>query len=183
MSESVLDAVLLASAIERMTAAHNASLHAEENTAPSKPRTYIDVPSSLLLTNSGASLCPAANAASSGTARLEEAVTGFRAALEERTRERVPLDWALTQNNLGNALWKLGDRESRTARLEEVVTAYRAALQERTPRADEVASPAHRRDGPAERFELKPAEPVADASTPMRADYPIGSTEPSAVSR
>ena len=39
-----------------------------------------------------------------GTARLEEAVAAFRAALEERTRERVPLDWAMTQNNLGNAL-------------------------------------------------------------------------------
>ena len=30
----------------------------------------------------------------SGTARLEEAVAAYRAALEERTRERVPLDWA-----------------------------------------------------------------------------------------
>ncbi len=38
----------------------------------------------------------------SGTARLEEAVAAYRAALEERTRERVPLDWAATQNNLGN---------------------------------------------------------------------------------
>ena len=41
----------------------------------------------------------------SGTARLEEAVAAYRAALEEWTRERVPLDWATTQNNLGNALW------------------------------------------------------------------------------
>ena len=39
-----------------------------------------------------------------GTARLEEAVAAYRAALEERTRERVPLDWAATQNNLGLAL-------------------------------------------------------------------------------
>ncbi len=30
----------------------------------------------------------------SGTARLEEAVAAYRAALEEFTRERVPLDWA-----------------------------------------------------------------------------------------
>ena len=56
----------------------------------------------------------------------------YRAALEERTRERVPLDWATTQNNLGNALRALGERESGTARLEEAVTAYRAALEERT---------------------------------------------------
>ena len=40
----------------------------------------------------------------SGTARLEEAVAAYRAALEEWTRERVPLDWAETQNNLGAAL-------------------------------------------------------------------------------
>ena len=45
-----------------------------------------------------------------GTARLEEAVAAPRAALEEKTRERVPLDWATTQNNLGNALWTLGER-------------------------------------------------------------------------
>ena len=68
----------------------------------------------------------------SGTARLEEAVAAYRAALEERTRERVPLDWAMTQNNLGNALRALGERESGTARLEEAVAAYRAALEERT---------------------------------------------------
>jgi tetratricopeptide (TPR) repeat protein len=68
----------------------------------------------------------------SGTARLEEAVAAYRAALEELTRERVPLDWAGTQNNLGNALHTLGGRESGTARLEEAVAAYRAALEEMT---------------------------------------------------
>ena len=52
--------------------------------------------------------------------------------LQELTRERVPLDWAMTQNNLGNALARLGERESGTARLEEAVAAYRAALEERT---------------------------------------------------
>ena len=30
----------------------------------------------------------------SGTARLEEAVAAYREALQENTRERVPLDWA-----------------------------------------------------------------------------------------
>ena len=57
----------------------------------------------------------------SGTARLEEAVAAYRAALEERTRERVPLHWAMTQMVLGNALLTLGERESGTARLEEAV--------------------------------------------------------------
>jgi hypothetical protein len=44
----------------------------------------------------------------------------------------VPLDWAMTQNNLGNALGTLGERESGTARLEEAVAAYRDALKEVT---------------------------------------------------
>ena len=68
----------------------------------------------------------------SGTARLEEAAAAHRVALEERMRERVPLDWAATQNNLGSALQTLGERESGTARLEEAVVAYRAALEEWT---------------------------------------------------
>lgn len=43
---------------------------------------------------------------------LEQAVATLRAALEEWTREGVPLDWATTQNNLGTALSTLGERES-----------------------------------------------------------------------
>ena len=69
----------------------------------------------------------------SGTARLEEAVAAYRAALEECTRDRAPLQWAMTQNNLGIALKTLGERESGTARLEEAVAAYHAALEEYTP--------------------------------------------------
>ncbi len=42
----------------------------------------------------------------------------------------------MTQNNLGNALETLGEREEGTARLEEAVAAYRAALE-----VFEVASP------------------------------------------
>ena len=63
---------------------------------------------------------------------LSEAVVAYRAALQEYTRERVPLDWALTQNNLGNALQRLGEREADTTHLEEAVVAYRAAVQEYT---------------------------------------------------
>ena len=59
-------------------------------------------------------------------------MAAYRAALLEWTRERVPLDWAMAQNNLGNALRALGERESGTARLDEAVAAYRAALLERT---------------------------------------------------
>lgn len=45
---------------------------------------------------------------------------------------RVPLDWAATQMNLGNALRVLGERESGTGKLTEAVAAYRAALEEFT---------------------------------------------------
>ena len=64
----------------------------------------------------------------SGTDRLEQAVAAHRAALEERTREGSPADWAMTQNNLGGALRSLGERESGTESLEEAVAACRAAL-------------------------------------------------------
>src|SRR5207302_11170680 len=51
---------------------------------------------------------------------------------EERTRDRVPLDWAMTQNNLGTALSRLGERENGTVRLEQAVAAYQTALEETT---------------------------------------------------
>ena len=55
--------------------------------------------------------------------------------MKELTRERVPLQWAMTQNNLGNALWRLGERESGTEKLEEAVSAYNEALKEFRPEA------------------------------------------------
>jgi hypothetical protein len=42
----------------------------------------------------------------------------------------VPLDWAMTQNNLGTALATLGERESGTATLQQAVEAYGEALKE-----------------------------------------------------
>ena len=63
-----------------------------------------------------------------GTKRLEQAVDAYRAALTVYTRDRVPDEWARTQNNLGNALLALGKRESGTKRLEQAAAAYRAAL-------------------------------------------------------
>ena len=45
-----------------------------------------------------------------GTARLEEAVAAYRAASEELTRERAPLDWASAQFSLGRTLATLGRR-------------------------------------------------------------------------
>ena len=63
---------------------------------------------------------------------FEEAATAYRAALEEWTRQRVPIRWATAQGNLGNALAGLGKRESGTDTLEEAVSAYDAALEELT---------------------------------------------------
>jgi tetratricopeptide (TPR) repeat protein len=67
-----------------------------------------------------------------GTARLLEAVAAFQEALQENTRERVPLVWATTQNNLGNALALLGERENGRARLDKAVAAFKEALKEYT---------------------------------------------------
>jgi hypothetical protein len=64
--------------------------------------------------------------------KLEEAVAAFRAALEERTRGRVPLHWAAMQTGLGHALRMLRERENETGKLEEAVAAFRAALEEFT---------------------------------------------------
>jgi hypothetical protein len=47
----------------------------------------------------------------SGTAGLEEAVAAFRAALEEGTRDRVPLDWTMSIGNRGLAMMQLADRK------------------------------------------------------------------------
>src|SRR5690242_6092577 len=65
-----------------------------------------------------------------GTALPDAAAAAYRAALEEMTRERAPLERAMAQMNLGNTLKMLGEREDGTARLEEAVVAYGAALHE-----------------------------------------------------
>jgi ActR/RegA family two-component response regulator len=66
----------------------------------------------------------------SGTARLEEAVTAYRDALKEWTRERVPLQWAMSLGNEGVALMELAERRedatvAETA-LSQIATAFQA---------------------------------------------------------
>src|SRR5262249_24978032 len=63
----------------------------------------------------------------------------LRSAIERRIgliglkpRERVPLEWAEAQNDLGSTLSRLGEREAGKAKLEEAVLAYREALKEWT---------------------------------------------------
>jgi hypothetical protein len=48
--------------------------------------------------------------ARAGRRGIEDAVDAFRAALEERTRERVPLDWAASFGGCGVALMIIADR-------------------------------------------------------------------------
>jgi tetratricopeptide (TPR) repeat protein len=47
-------------------------------------------------------------------------------------REGVPLQWAWTQNSLGVALWRFGEREKGTEKLDAAVALFREALKERT---------------------------------------------------
>ena len=70
-------------------------------------------------------------------------MVAHRAALEELTRERVPLHWARAQHNLGAALHVLGRRKGDRELLEQAAAAYRAALEERT--RERVPLDGHRR--------------------------------------
>lgn len=54
----------------------------------------------------------------------------FRAALEERTRERMPLDWAGTTQNLGLVYEALFDKTGEQARLEKAITLAREVWDE-----------------------------------------------------
>jgi hypothetical protein len=60
------------------------------------------------------------------------AILTYQAVLPLAAGTERPLDWAETQNRLGNALGILGNRESGTARIEEAIAAFRAALEEYT---------------------------------------------------
>ena len=54
-------------------------------------------------------------------------MAAYHAALEEWTRERVPLDWATTQNNLGTALATLGERQGDPRYLRAALEAVESA--------------------------------------------------------
>lgn len=58
-------------------------------------------------------------------AALVKAIVPYHDLLEARTRERVPLDWAATQNNLGAALRSLGEHLGRAPLLAEALKAVR----------------------------------------------------------
>jgi tetratricopeptide (TPR) repeat protein len=62
-------------------------------------------------------------------ATLNAAVDAYRAALEERQRDQMPMDWAITQNRIGITLQMLADIQADAAVLMSTATAYRAALE------------------------------------------------------
>ncbi|MCO5073986.1 MAG: caspase family protein [Rhizobiaceae bacterium] len=64
--------------------------------------------------------------------RLHEAVTAYRAAIDEWSPRTHPLDWATAQSNLGIALRLLGERDGGTELLDAAAEAMRAALEVRT---------------------------------------------------
>jgi len=95
--------------------------------SPEKWRERVPLPWATTESNLGAALASFGER-ETGTARLEQAVAAYRAALTEQTLERIRLDWAEAQMGLGNAFRALGERGSGTARLEEAVAAFQAAL-------------------------------------------------------
>ena len=68
---------------------------------------------------------------------LQRAIAAYNAALKERTRDKAPLQWVMTQHKLGTALGILGERERGTKNLEAAVTAFHEVFkiytQERVP--------------------------------------------------
>ncbi|MEM7703453.1 MAG: hypothetical protein AAF251_16060 [Pseudomonadota bacterium] len=63
---------------------------------------------------------------------LETAVYMFRKALEAFDEKTMTSGWATAQNNLGNALSTLGERNDGVAHFDEAVAAYRASLKVRS---------------------------------------------------
>ena len=68
-------------------------------------------------------------AKNTGTEYLRLAEAAYLSALDERRRERVPIEWAASQNNLGNALTALGERTGSRQLLEQARDAYLSALE------------------------------------------------------
>ena len=62
--------------------------------------------------------------------RLKEAIVAYNVALEQYTRDRDALPWAVTQLSLCNALLKLGDQEGDVKHIKEAIAACNAALEE-----------------------------------------------------
>jgi uncharacterized caspase-like protein len=69
-------------------------------------------------------------------ASLKRALDDYAVALTLVSRDERPLDWAKTQNNLGNTLQIIGKREPGVEKLEAAIAAYRLALKATSRKAD-----------------------------------------------
>src|ERR1700677_1789125 len=67
---------------------------------------------------------------------LTKAIDVYGRALQQFPRSQDPQQWVTTQNNLGEVLTILGDREMGTQRLEQAVVVFRATIEEATRERD-----------------------------------------------
>jgi hypothetical protein len=63
-----------------------------------------------------------------GARTLEQSVVAYRNALDERTQDKSPFAWAITQNNLAAAMQALGEHEEDIGSLEASIPVYDAVL-------------------------------------------------------
>ena len=69
--------------------------------------------------------------------RLDGAVSAYREALQENTRQRAPLEWAATQHNLALACRALFNKDHQPHHLDDALEAADGALEEfRKAKAD-----------------------------------------------
>ena len=59
---------------------------------------------------------------------MEQSLVAYRNALSERTQDKHPIAWAITQNNLAAAMQALGEHEEDIGSLEASIPVYEAAL-------------------------------------------------------
>ncbi|MEM2930854.1 MAG: tetratricopeptide repeat protein, partial [Thermoproteota archaeon] len=57
-----------------------------------------------------------------------KAIKAYEEALKVYTRERFPMDYAMTQNNLGNAYRTLAEVEDKAENCKKAIKAYEEAL-------------------------------------------------------
>ncbi|WP_139295231.1 tetratricopeptide repeat protein, partial [Planktothrix tepida] len=62
---------------------------------------------------------------------IEQAIAAYQSALEIRTREAFPEDWAMIQNNLANA-YSNRIKGEKAQNIEQAIAAYQSALEIRT---------------------------------------------------
>ncbi|MBV8588638.1 MAG: tetratricopeptide repeat protein, partial [Acetobacteraceae bacterium] len=62
-------------------------------------------------------------------AALVNSIVTYRLALREDDRDRVPRQWAIDENRLGNALVALGVRQGQTSSLKQAINTYSLALE------------------------------------------------------